>query len=72
MALLQLNISLDGSWLDNLIVGTPFRFVFGVGSIFRRRLRPSEEYFLSGRPLHSRMRSLANPGAIEYRGHLRE
>ena len=72
MALLQMNISLDGSWRDNLIVGTPFRFGFVVGAIFRRRIRPSEEYFLSGRSLHSRMTSLVNPGAIEYRGHLRE
>ena len=72
MALLQLNISLDSSWLDSLIVDTPFRFDFGVGAIFRRRISPSEEYFLSGRSLHSRMTSLVNPDAIEYRGHLRE
>jgi Na+/proline symporter len=72
MALLQLNISLDGSWLDNLIVGVPFRFDFGAGAIFMRRIRPSEEYFLPGRSLHSRMTSLVSSGAIEYRGHLRE
>ena len=72
MALLQLNISLDGSWLDNLIVGPPFRFDFGVGAISGRRMQPSEEYFLSGLSLHSRMTSLVNTAAIEYRGHLRE
>ena len=68
MALPQLNISLDSSWLDHLIVGTPFAFA----AIFGRRIQHSEERILSGRSLHSRMTSLVNPGAIEYRGHLRE
>jgi hypothetical protein len=72
MALLQLNISLDSSWLDHLIVGTPFAFVFGFAAIFGRRIQHSEERILSGRSLHSRMTSLVNLGAIEYRGHLRE
>ena len=64
MALLQLNISLDSSWLDHPIVGTPFLFVFGFAAISRRRIQHSEE--------HSRMTSLVNLGAIGYRGHLRE
>ena len=72
MALLQLDISLDGSWLDHPIVGTPFLFVFGFAAIFRRRIQYSEECFLPGQSLHSRMMSPVKPGVIEYRGHLRE
>jgi hypothetical protein len=72
MALLQLNISLDSSWLDHPIVGTPFLFVFGFAAISRRRIQHSEERIVAGRSLHSRMTSLVNLGAIGYRGHLRE
>jgi hypothetical protein len=72
MALLQLNISLDGPWLDHLIVGTPSLLVFVFAAIFGRRVQHSEERFLPGRSLHSRVRIPVNLGAIEYRGHLRE
>ncbi len=70
MALLQLNISLDGPWLDHPIVGTPFPHVFA--AIFGRRVQHSEERFLPGRSLHSHVTSPVSLGAIEYRGHLRE
>jgi len=66
------NIPLESLWLDHLIVGTPISFVVGFAAIFVRRVKHSEEHFLPGRSLHSRMMSPVNYGAIEYRGHLRE
>jgi hypothetical protein len=72
MALLQLNISLDSSWLHHLIAGTPFAFVFGFAAIYRRRIQHSEERILFGPSLHSRVTSSVNLRAIEYQGHLRE
>jgi len=70
MALLQLNVSLANLWPDGLING---RYpLSGVGAIFGRPVWPSEDYFHSGRSLHSRMTSLVNLGAVENPGYLRE
>jgi hypothetical protein len=72
VALLQLNVSLDSAWPDNPIAGKYFVLVVGLGAIFRRRIQSSEVHLHYVRSLQRRVRSLANLGAIEYRGHLRE
>jgi SSS family solute:Na+ symporter len=72
LALLQLKVSVDDSWLDYLIIGVYFLFVLGIGAILRTRMRTSEDYFLSGRSLPSWVTGLAflgaNLGAIEILG----
>jgi solute:Na+ symporter, SSS family len=64
MALAERRVSVDSSWLHNPTLGKYFPFVLGIGAIFRRRIQSSEDYFPSGRSLHSRVTRLANLGAI--------
>jgi solute:Na+ symporter, SSS family len=72
LALLQLQVSVDDSWLDYLIIGLYFLFVLGIGAVLRNRMRTSEDYFLSGRSLPSWVTGLAflgaNLGALEVLG----
>lgn len=72
MALLQLKVSVDKSWLDYLIIGIYFVFVLGIGAILRTKMQSSEDFFLSGRTLPSWVTGLAflgaNLGAIEILG----
>jgi SSS family solute:Na+ symporter len=71
-ALLQLQVSVDDSWLDYFIIGVYFIFVLGIGAVLRSRMRTSEDYFLSGRSLPSWVTGLAflgaNLGALEILG----
>ena len=72
LALLQLKVSVDTSWLDYLIIGVYFVFVLGIGAVLRNRMRSSEDYFLAGRSLPSWVTGLAflgaNLGALEILG----
>ncbi len=72
VALLQLQVAVDDSWLDYLIIGLYFLFVLGIGAVLRNRMRTSEDYFLSGRSLPSWVTGLAflgaNLGALEVLG----
>jgi len=72
LALLQLKVSVDESWVDYLIIGIYFVFVLGIGAVLRKRMRTSEDYFLSGRSLPSWVTGLAflgaNLGALEILG----
>jgi hypothetical protein len=72
MALAERRVSVDSSWLHNPAVRKHFPFVLGIGAIFRQRIQSSEDYFPSGRSLHSTVTRLANLGAIANLGHLRE
>jgi solute:Na+ symporter, SSS family len=71
-ALLQLQFSVNQSWLDYLIIGIYFVFVLGIGAVLRKRMQTSEDYFLSGRSLPSWVTGLAflgaNLGALEVLG----
>ena len=44
LALLQLQVSVDESWLDYLIIGLNLVFVLGIGAILRNRIRSSEAF----------------------------
>ena len=72
VALLQLQVSVDTSWLDYFIIGVYFVFVLGIGAVLRNRMRTSEDYFLAGRSLPSWVTGLAflgaNLGALEILG----
>src|ERR687885_906659 len=72
VALLQLQVSVDDSWLDYFIIGVYFVFVLGIGAVLRSRMRTSEDYFLAGRSLPSWVTGLAflgaNLGALEILG----
>ena len=72
MALLQLQVSVDQSWLDYFIIGVYFLFVLGIGAVLRNRMQTSEDYFLSRRSLPSWVTGLAflgaNLGALEVLG----
>src|ERR687886_200169 len=72
MALLQLQVSVDQSWLDYFIIGVYFLFVLGIGAVLRNRMQTSEDYFLSRRSLPSWVTGLAflgaNLGALEILG----
>ncbi|MDQ3891599.1 MAG: Na+/galactose cotransporter, partial [Actinomycetota bacterium] len=59
LALLQLKVSVDDSWLDYFIIGVYFLFVLGIGAVLRNRMRTSEDYFLSARSLPSWVTGLA-------------
>ena len=69
LALLQLKVSVDDSWLDYFIIGVYFLFVLGIGAVLRNRMRTSEDYFVSERSLPSWVTGLAflgaNLGALE-------
>jgi len=72
LALVQLKISANQSWLDYFIIGIYFVFVLGIGAILRTRMNTSEDYFLSARSLPSWVTGLAflgaNLGALEIMG----
>ena len=72
LALLQMQVSVDDSWLDYFIIGVYFLFVLGIGAVLRKRMRTSEDYFLSARSLPSWVTGLAflgaNLGALEILG----
>src|SRR5919202_510699 len=72
MALLQLQVSVDQSWLDYFIIGVYFLFVLGIGAGLRNKMQTSEDYFLSRRSLPSWVTGLAflgaNLGALEVLG----
>src|ERR687886_3130341 len=72
VALLQMQVSVDTSWLDYFIIGVYFVFVLGIGAVLRSRMRTSEDYFLSARSLPSWVTGLAflgaNLGALEILG----
>ena len=72
LGLFQLQVSVDDSWLDYFIIGVYFLFVLGIGAVLRKRMRTSEDYFLSGRSLPSWVTGLAflgaNLGALEILG----
>ena len=72
LALLQLKVSVNHSWIDYLIIGIYFVFVLGIGALLRKRMRSSEDYFLAGRSLPSWVTGLAflgaNLGALEVLG----
>jgi SSS family solute:Na+ symporter len=63
LALLQLQVSVNQSWLDYLIVGLYFLFVLGIGAMLRNRMRSSEDYSPSKRALPSWVTDLAFLGA---------
>jgi hypothetical protein len=44
LALLQLQFSVDDSWLDYLIIGANLVFVLGIGAILRNRIRSSRGF----------------------------
>jgi SSS family solute:Na+ symporter len=72
LALLQMQVDVDDSWLDYFIIGVYFLFVLGIGAVLRSRMRTSEDYFLSARSLPSWVTGLAflgaNLGALEILG----
>ena len=53
LALLQLGIEVNDTWLDYFIIGVYFVFVLGIGAVLRTKMQSSEDYFLSGRSLPS-------------------
>ena len=63
LALLQLQVSVNQSWLDYLIVGLYFPFILGIGAMLRNRMRSSEDYSPSKRGLPSWVTGLAFLGA---------
>jgi solute:Na+ symporter, SSS family len=72
LAIVQVNVAVDKTWLDYLIIGIYFVFVLGIGAILRNKMQTSEDYFLSGRSLPSWVTGLAflgaNLGALEILG----
>src|ERR687886_161301 len=72
LALLQLKVSVNDSWLDYFIIGVYFLFVLGIGAVLRNKMQTSEDYFLSRRSLPSWVTGLAflgaNLGALEVLG----
>jgi solute:Na+ symporter, SSS family len=72
LALVQVKVSVNETWLDYFIIGVYFVFVLGIGALLRNRMQTSEDYFLSGRSLPSWVTGLAflgaNLGALEIMG----
>lgn len=72
VAVAQVKVSVDDTWIDYFIIGVYFVFVLGIGAVLRKRMRSSEDYFLSGRSLPSWVTGLAflgaNLGALEIMG----
>jgi hypothetical protein len=46
LALLQLQVSVDASWLDYLIIGVNLIFALEIEAILRNRIRSSEAFSL--------------------------
>ena len=53
LALLQLKVSVNDSWLDYFIIGVYFLLVLGIGAVLRNKIQTSEDYFLSRRSLRN-------------------
>ncbi len=67
-----MDIRLDATWIDYVIVALYFAFVLGVGWFAKRGVSSSIEFFLSGRSLPAWVTGLAfisaNLGAVEVMG----
>src|SRR5829696_8014023 len=67
-----MELRLDVSWVDYLILGIYFVFVLGIGFAAKRFIKTSLDYFLSGRSLPAWITGLAfisaNLGALEILG----
>lgn len=65
-------ISLNDTWVDYVIVVLYLVFTIGIGMALRKKMRTSEDFFLSGRSLPSWVTGLAflgaNLGALEILG----
>ncbi|GHO74339.1 sodium:solute symporter [Ktedonobacter sp. SOSP1-85] len=73
LASTQVNVpTANLGWVDYLIIGIYFCVTLGIGFALRRRMRSSEDFFLSGRSLPSWVTGLAfvgaNLGALEILG----
>ena len=72
LAAQTVNLRLDASWVDYLIVGIYFLFVLGIGWLARTRVSSSIDFLLSGRSLPAWVTGLAfisaNLGAVEIMG----
>src|SRR5579859_2175288 len=72
LASLQAHITANASWIDYLIIAIYFVATLGIGLSLRRRMKSSEDFFLSGRSLPSWVTGLAfvgaNLGALEILG----
>jgi SSS family solute:Na+ symporter len=49
VAVAQTSVTANVSWVDYLIIGIYFCVTLGIGFALRRRLKSSEDFFLSGR-----------------------
>lgn len=72
LASLQAHVTANPSWIDYLIIAIYFAVTLGIGLSLRRRMKSSEDFFLSGRSLPSWVTGLAfvgaNLGALEILG----
>jgi SSS family solute:Na+ symporter len=72
IAVAQTSVTANVSWVDYLIIGIYFCVTLGIGFALRRRMKSSEDFFLSGRSLPSWVTGLAfvgaNLGALEILG----
>ncbi|GCE03709.1 sodium:solute symporter family protein [Dictyobacter aurantiacus] len=66
------NVIANANWVDYLIIAIYFVVTLGIGFALRRRMKSSEDFFLSGRSLPSWVTGLAfvgaNLGALEILG----
>src|SRR5437016_696984 len=71
-ASMQAHVTANAGWVDYLIIGLYFVVTLGIGFVLRRRMRTSNDFFLSGRSLPSWVTGLAfvgaNLGALEILG----
>lgn len=73
VALLQASrVTVNDTWIDYLIIGIYFAFTIGIGLALRKKMKTSEDFFLSGRALPSWVTGIAfmaaNLGALEILG----
>jgi SSS family solute:Na+ symporter len=72
LASMQAPVTSNVGWVDYLIIGIYFCVTLGIGFVLRKRMRSSEDFFLSGRSLPSWVTGLAfvgaNLGALEILG----
>jgi len=71
-ASMQAHVTANAAWVDYLIIGLYFVVTLAIGFVLRRRMRTSNDFFLSGRSLPSWVTGLAfvgaNLGALEILG----